>query len=115
MNFFLIEYSPKRPNTWPVDAKANPQGSPPPHRRSPTRKKRTKVTNAQTSPNPRQAIEALLDRRIREGEDPDFSKKVPLWLIQKVCCGSTGYQILLLHVYPLIDVKICIIGIDAFL
>lgn len=112
---FFLEYSPKRPNTWPVDAKANPQGSPPPHRRSPTRKQRTKVTNAQTSPNPRQAIEALLDRRIREGEDPDFSKKVPLWLIQKVCCGSTGYQILLLHVYPLIDVKICIIGIDAFL
>ncbi|XP_052717620.1 serine/threonine-protein kinase MARK2-like [Crassostrea angulata] len=78
------QYSPKRPNTWPVDAKANPQGSPPPHRRSPTRKQRTKVTNAQTSPNPRQAIEAMLDRRIREGEDTDFSKKVPLWLIQKV-------------------------------
>lgn len=112
---FFLEYSPKRPNTWPVDAKANPQGSPSLHRRSPTRKQRTKVTNAQTSPNPRQAIEAMLDRRIREGEDPDFSKKVPLWLIQKVCCGSTGYQILLLHVYPLIDVKICIIGIDAFL
>eukprot|EP00105_Crassostrea_gigas_P034289 XP_019918437.1 PREDICTED: MAP/microtubule affinity-regulating kinase 3-like [Crassostrea gigas] len=78
------QYSPKRPNTWPVDAKANPQGSPPPHRRSPTRKQRTKVTHAQTSPNPRQAIEAMLDRRIREGEDTDFSKKVPLWLIQKV-------------------------------
>lgn len=107
---FFLEYSPKRPNTWPVDAKANPQGSPPPHRRSPTRKQRTKVTNVQTSPNPRQAIEAMLDRRIREGEDTDFSKKVPLWLIQKVCYANNGYQILCLHIHPLIDVKICILN-----
>lgn len=107
---FILEYSPKRPNTWPVDAKANPQGSPPPHRRSPTRKQRTKVTNAQTSPNPRQAIEAMLDRRIREGENTDFSKKVPLWLIQKVCYVNNGYQILYLHIHPLIDVKICILN-----
>nr|XP_022341133.1 sucrose non-fermenting protein kinase 1-like isoform X2 [Crassostrea virginica] len=80
------QYSPKRPNTWPVEAKVNPKGVlvPSPPQRSPTRKPRTKVTNTNKSSNPRQAIEAMLDRRIHKGDDDDFANKVPLWLIQKV-------------------------------